>query len=56
MAKKGKNKNGRNKAKHSKLMGQKKNRIAKEKEKNRDRLNLLKEKIKDINASKKQTS
>ncbi len=48
MAKKGKIKNGNNKAKHSKLLGQKKNRIKLKKEQNKQRLKELRKKINDL--------
>jgi len=46
MAKKGKAKNGANKAKHSKLLNQKKNKIKSKKEANQLRLRQLKQLIK----------
>ena len=48
MAKKGKVKNGRNKAKHTRLLSQKKNRLQNEKAKNKERLKALNEKIKQL--------
>ncbi len=48
MGKKGKEKNTKNKAKHSRLMAQKKNKVKSEKELRRER---LKEMIKDKNAN-----
>lgn len=48
MAKKGKIKNGKNKAKHSKLMAQKKNRLTSEKE-------LRKKRLKEIITRAKKT-
>ncbi len=41
MSKKGKVKNGNNKAKHSRLMAQKKNKLKREKELNKQRLKKL---------------
>lgn len=48
MAKKGKIKNGTNKAKHSKLLAQKKNKIALKKETQKERLKRLNQKINQI--------
>ncbi|MGJ8665832.1 MAG: hypothetical protein ACSHW7_05655 [Patiriisocius sp.] len=49
MAKKGKVKNGNNKAKHSKLMAQKKNKLKKEAEMRKAKLKAINERV---NASK----
>ncbi|MDO6802805.1 hypothetical protein Q4595_10120 [Wenyingzhuangia sp. 1_MG-2023] len=47
MAKTGSNKNTKNKSKHSKLMGRKKNKIREKEQAHKERLNALKEQIKN---------
>ncbi|MDO6737502.1 hypothetical protein [Wenyingzhuangia sp. 2_MG-2023] len=47
MAKTGSNKNTKNKSKHSKLMGRKKNKIREKGQAHKERLNALKEQIKN---------
>ncbi len=51
MAKKGKEKNTLNKAKHSKLMNRKKNKLKKDKELRAERLKVIVKKMNDQNKS-----
>jgi len=53
MAKKGKEKNTQNKAKHTKLMNRKKNKLRKEKESRAERLKAM---VRKINANKQNES